>query len=167
LRFIDARHHLSGTGVSPYIAAMPLNQKIIEDLKVSMKARDEARTSCLRMLKTALKNLQVDKGRELEDEEIQATISSLVRKSKEAVTEFRKGGREDLALKEEKEIEILYGYLPQQLTPEEIEKILSDIIQELSASSKDLGKVMKAAMARMAGQAQGKQVNEIARKLLT
>jgi len=146
---------------------MSLNQKIIEDLKVSMKARDEARTSCLRMLKTALKNLQVDKGRELEDEEIQTTISSLVRKSKEAAAEFRKGGREDLALKEEKEIEILYGYLPQQLTPEEIEKMLSDIIQELSASSKDLGKVMKAAMARMAGQAQGKQVNEIARKLLT
>lgn len=144
-----------------------MNQKIVEDLKVSMKARDEARTSCLRMLKAALKNLQVDKGRELDDEEIQTTISSLVRKSKEAVAEFRKGGREDLALKEEKEIEILYSYLPQQLTSEEIEKTLREIIQELSASSKDLGKVMKAAMARMAGQAQGKQVNEIARKLLT
>jgi len=131
-----------------------------------MKAKDKDRVSCLRMLKASLKNFQVDKGRELEDKEIQAAISSSVRKSKESAAEFRKGDREDLALKEEREIKILYDYLPQQLTPDEIEKTLRDIIDEISASSKDLGKVMKAAMARMAGQAQGKEVNEIARKLL-
>ena len=146
---------------------MSLNQKIVEDLKAAMKAKDAARVSCLRMLKTSLKNLQVDKVRELTDEEIHAAISSSVRKSKEAAEEFRKGGREDLAIKEEHEIKILHDYLPQQLTPEEIEKTLREIIEEISASSKDLGKVMKAAMARMAGQAQGKEVNEIARKLLT
>lgn len=146
---------------------MPLNQKIAEDLKAAMKAKDEARISCLRMLKTSLKNLQVDKGRELNDEEIHMAISSAVRKSKEAAEEFRKGGREDLAIKEEQEINILHEYLPQQLTPEEIENTLREIIKEISASSKDLGKVMKAAMARMAGLAQGKEVNEIARKLLT
>ncbi len=149
-----------------FVAAMSLNQKIGEDLKTAMKARDEARVSCLRMLKTTLKNLQVDKGRDLADEEIQTAISSSVRKSKEAAEEFRKGDREDLALKEEQEIKILYDYLPQQLTPEEIEKTLREIIKEISASSKDLGRVMKAAMAGMAGQAQGKEVNEIARKLL-
>ena len=94
-------------------------------------------------------------------------LSSLVRKGREAVGEFRKGGREDLAEKEEEEIRILYGYLPQQLTPEEIETQLKEIIAELSAGGpKDLGKVMKAAMARMAGRVQGKEVNEIARKLL-
>jgi len=145
---------------------MALNQKIVEDLKAAMKAKDKDRVSCLRMLKASLKNFQVDKGRELEDKEIQAAISSSVRKSKESAAEFRKGDREDLALKEEREIKILYDYLPQQLTPDEIEKTLRDIIDEISASSKDLGKVMKAAMARMAGQAQGKEVNEIARKLL-
>jgi len=145
---------------------MALNQKIVEDLKAAMKAKDKDRVSCLRMLKASLKNFQVDKGRELEDKEIQAAISSSVRKSKESAAEFRKGDREDLALKEEREIKILYDYLPQQLTPDEIEKTLRDIIEEISASSKDLGKVMKAAMARMAGQAQGKEVNEIARKLL-
>jgi len=145
---------------------MTLNKKIAEDLKGAMKAKDAARVSCLRMLKTSLKNIQVDKGRELTDEEIQTIISSSVRKSKEAAEEFRKGGREDLALKEEQEIKILYDYLPQQLTPEEIEKTLREIIDDLSASSKDLGKVMKAAMAKMAGQAQGKEVNEIARRLL-
>jgi hypothetical protein len=71
---------------------MPLNQKIAEDLKDAIKAKDSVRTSCLRMLKTSLKNIQVDKGRDLEDEEINAAISSSVRKCKEAAKEFRKGG---------------------------------------------------------------------------
>jgi uncharacterized protein YqeY len=147
---------------------MTLNQKIIEDLKNSIKARDKVRTSCLRMLKASLKNKQVEKGRELEEEEIQATISSMIRKGKESIKEFSKGDREDLALKEEEEISIFYEYLPQQLTPDEIEKTLKEVISELSAESpKDLGNVMKLAMSRMAGQAQGKEVNEIARKLLS
>jgi uncharacterized protein YqeY len=146
---------------------MQFNDKITEDLKKAMKEKDQVRTSCLRMLKAALKNKQVEKGRELEDEEINATISSLVKKGKEAIIEFRAGGREDLALKEEEEVKIFYEYLPQQLGPEEIEKTLREIISELSVTGpKDLGKVMKVAMARMAGQVQGKQVNEIARKLL-
>ncbi len=147
---------------------MSLNQKIIDDLKTAMKAKDADLVSCLRMLKTSLKNLQIEKRRDLNDDEIQAVISSSVRKSKEAAEEFRKGDREDLALKEEQEIKYLYAYLPQQLSAEEIEKTLKQVIEELSAKSpKDLGKVMKEAMAKMAGQAQGKEVNEIAGKLLT
>jgi len=133
-----------------------------------MKAKDSVRVSCLRMLKTAAKNMQIEKGRELEDKEIEAVISSLVRKGKEAVKEFRNGGREELAAKEEQEIEIFYEYLPRQLTPEEIEKTLREVISELSATSpKDMGKVMKAAMTRMLGQAQGKEVSEIAGRLLS
>ena len=149
---------------------MSLSDKIVEDLKSAIKSKDEIRVSSLRLLKAALKNKQVEKGKghELNDEEIQAVISSFTRKGKEAAVEFRRGGREDLALKEEQEIKILSEYMPRQLTPEEIEKTLREIISELSAeSSKDLGKVMKAAMARMAGQAQGKEVNEIARKILS
>jgi uncharacterized protein YqeY len=146
---------------------MPLNEKIAEDLKEAIKARNALRMSCLRMLKASVKNRQVEKGRELEDDEIQAVISSLIRKSKEAAKEFRGGDREDLAVKEDQETKILYEYLPQQLTSGEIEKVLREIISELSAKSpKDLGKVMKTAMNRMAGQAEGKAVNEIARKLL-
>lgn len=146
---------------------MQFNDKITEDLKKAIKEKDQVRTSCLRMLKAALKNKQVEKGRELEDEEIRAAISSLVKKGKEAIIEFRAGGREDLALKEEEEVKIFYEYLPQQLGSEEIEKNLREIISELSVTGpRDLGKVMKVAMARMAGQVQGKQVNEIARKLL-
>jgi hypothetical protein len=147
---------------------MSLSQKIAEDLKKAMKAKDAFRTSCLRMLKTSLKNKQVEKGDSLKDEEIHSIISSSIRKGQEAMKEFRQGGREDLATKEEEEIKILYGYLPQQLNPEEIEGILQEIISELSADNlKDLGKVMKVAMARMAGKAQGKEVNEIANKLLS
>jgi len=146
---------------------MSLDQKINEDLKDAIKARDSVRVSCLRMLKSSLKNMQVEKRRKLQDKEIHATISSLIRKGKEAIGEFRKGGREDLALKEEQEIRVFYEYLPQQLTPGEIEEILREIITELSVNSfKDLGKVMKVAMSRMAGQAQGTDVSEIARKLL-
>ncbi len=145
-----------------------LSQKIIDDLKASMKARDSTRTSCLRMLKSAIKNKQVEKGDPLKDEEIQTVISSLIKKGQEAVKEFRRGGREDLAAKEEEEIRIFYGYLPEQLAPADIEKTLKEIMAELSADSlKDMGKVMKVAMARMAGKAQGKEVNEIARKLLS
>jgi uncharacterized protein YqeY len=147
---------------------MSLEKRIVEDLKRAMKNKDQVRTSCLRMLKTSLKNKQVEVGRELKEEEVRAILSSMIKKGKEAAAEFKKGGREDLCLKEEKEIEVYYEYLPRQLSPEEIENTLKAVIAELSAAGpKDLGRVMKAAMARMAGQAQGKEVNEIARKLLT
>ena len=147
---------------------MSLNQKIVEDLKDAMKQKDSLRLSCLRMLKTSIKNMQVEKRSELNDEEIHSAISSLIRKGKEAAGEFRKAGREDLAFKEEQEIKIFYGYMPRQLTPDEIERILSEIISELSAKTpNDVGKVMKVAMEKMAGQAQGREVSEIARKLLT
>jgi hypothetical protein len=147
---------------------MPLHQQIVKDLTEAIKTKDELRTSCLRMLKTALKNKQVELGRELKDDEVQAVISSLVRKGREAVSEFRRGGREDLALKEERELEVFQGYLPRQLTDEEIEQELKEIIAELPEKSpRNLGAVMKTAMARMAGQAEGKKVNEMARKLLS
>lgn len=147
---------------------MSFNDRITDDLKNAIKGKNPVRTSCLRMLKASLKNKQIEKGRELTDEETQAIISSLIRKNKEAIKEFRNGGREDLASKEEEEVRIYYDYLPQQLSQEEIEKTIREIIAELSAvSQKDLGKIMKLAMARMAGKVQGKEVNEIARKLLS
>ncbi|MFO7740534.1 MAG: GatB/YqeY domain-containing protein, partial [Desulfatiglandaceae bacterium] len=119
---------------------MSLNEKIAQDLKAAIKAKNQIRVSCLRMLKTSVKNKEVENRRKLEDEEIRAIISSSVRKSKEAIEEFRRGNREDLALKETEEINILYEYLPRQLSSEEIEEILREIISDLSASGpKDLG----------------------------
>jgi uncharacterized protein YqeY len=147
---------------------MPIEEKIANDLKAAMKARDELRLSCLRLLKTSIKHKQVEKGEELKDEDIEAIISTAIRKGKEAAQEFNKGNREDLAAKEEAEIKILYDYMPKQLDSVEIEKIIKEIITELSIDSPtDLGKVMKAAMVRLSGKAQGKEVNEIARRLLS
>ena len=147
---------------------MTFQQQITNDLKESIKARDQLRTSSLRMLKAALKNKQVEQGKELTDQDVQGVISSLVRKGQEAAKEYRNGGREELALKEEKEVGIFLGYLPEQLGSGEIEKVLKEIISELGIESpKDLGKLMKTSMARLAGKAQGKEVNEIARKLLS
>ena len=147
---------------------MTLVEKIGEDLKEAMKAKDGFRVSCLRMLKTSLKHKQVEKGHAMVDEEAHSVVASLIRKGQEAALEFRKGNREDLAFKEEQDVKFLYTYMPQQMTPEEIEAALREVIQELSAQNlKDLGRVMKAAMVRVGDKAQGKQVNEIARRLLS
>lgn len=146
----------------------PLVEKITQDLKDAIKTKDERRLSCLRVLKAAVTNEQGRRTQPLKDEDVLAVIQSLVRKGQEAVVEFRKGHREDMAAKEEAEVKILSGYLPQQLSPAEIEKVLKEIIAEGSASGpKDLGKVMKAAMGRLAGKVQGKEVNEIAKRLLS
>jgi len=147
---------------------MTLEDQITEDLKSAMKAKDVARTSCLRFLKSNLKNKQVEKMGKLQDEEVQAVISSLIRRSMESIKEFKAGGREDLAVKEEQEIAILYAYLPKQLSAEDVEKVIRETISQLSAEGpKDLGRVMKAAMERLSGKAQGKEVSELAKRLLS
>jgi uncharacterized protein YqeY len=147
--------------------ALSLVERIAQDLKEAIKAKNEFRVSCLRVLKATITNEQGRRTQPLKDEDVHAVIQSLVRKGQEAAVEFRKGLREDMAAKEEGEVKILSGYLPQQLTPAEIENVLKEIIAEVSASGpKDLGKVMKAAMGRLAGKAQGKEVNEIAKRLL-
>ena len=147
--------------------AASLVEKIAHDLKEAIKTKDEFRVSCLRVLKAAVTNEQGRRTEPLKDEDVQAVIQSLIRKGQEAAAEFRKGHREDIATKEEGEVKILSTYLPQQLAPAEIEKVLKEIIAEGSASGpKDLGKVMKAAMGRLAGKVQGKEVNEIAKRLL-
>ena len=146
----------------------PLVEKIAHDLTDAIKAKDERRLSCLRVLKAAVTNEQGRRTQPLEEEDVQAVIQSLIRRGQEAAVEFRKGHREDMAAKEEGEVKILSGYLPRQLAPAEIEKAIEEIIAEVSASGpKDLGKVMKAAMGRLSGKVQGKEVNEIAKRLLT
>jgi uncharacterized protein YqeY len=146
---------------------MVTENQIANELKDAIKARDSQRVSCLRLLKTTIKNRHVELGEKLNNEEIQAIISSLIRKGREAAEEYRKGGRDDLAEKEENEIRILYGYMPKQLSRTEIESALEIVISELSATGiRDLGRVMKVAMARMAGKAQGKDVSTIAQDLL-
>jgi uncharacterized protein YqeY len=148
--------------------AVSLVEKIAQDLKEALKAKDEGRLSCLRVLKAAVTNEQGRRTEPLKDEDVQSVIQSLIRKGQEAAVEFRKGHRDDMAAKEEAEVGIFSGYLPKQLAPAEIETVLREIITEVSASGlKDLGKVMKVAMARLAGKVQGKEVNETAKRLLS
>lgn len=145
-----------------------LEERINNDLKEALKAKDELRASCLRMLKTQLKNKSVEKMRSLTDDEVMAVISSMVKKGKEAIEEFRKGNREDLAIKEEQEIRILQQYLPEMATQEEIEKVVKEVIAQIGAKGpKDMGKVMKEAMVKLAGRADGKIVSEVAKKSLS
>jgi uncharacterized protein YqeY len=146
---------------------MRLNDTIILDLKKAIKNQDKLKLSVLRRLKSEIKTRQVALGQELNDEQIIGVISSEIKKGKEAIEKFAQGSRQDLVEKEESEIKILSTYLPPQLTSEEIKSLVTQVIEELSASGpKDLGRVMKSAMERLAGRAEGREVNRIARELL-
>jgi len=150
------------------VQGMSLSERISEDLKKAMKEKNKLMVSCLRMLKTSIKNKQVEKGHEPDDNEVQILISSQIRKGQEAAKEFRKGGRDDLTEKEEKEINILFTYLPEQLSDDELEDILNEIISENSlTNARDIGTLMKKAMAEIKGKAQGSKISEIAKRLLS
>jgi uncharacterized protein YqeY len=147
---------------------MTVVQKIDQDLVAAMKAREELRLSVLRMAKTALKLKQVEHGRAVEDSEALSSLRTLVKQRHESADQFRRGGREEMANKEEAEIKILEEYLPASASEEEIEAAVTAAIAETGASSaKDTGKVMKAAMAKLAGKTvDGKRVNEKVRAKL-
>jgi hypothetical protein len=147
---------------------MSLIQDIEEGFKIALKTQDKLRLSALRMLRSALKNKEIERRGKLEDPEIISVIKGLIRQGKESVEQFEKGGRMDLSEKEKAEIEIFSGFLPVQATPLEIEQSIVQIIQELDASGiKDMGKVMKAAMARLAGRAEGQTVQAIVKQRLS
>ena len=147
---------------------MQLYDDILLDLRKSIKEQDKARLSVLRGLKSAIKNKQIELREELTDDQIRGVISSEIKKSKEAIEKFGQGSRQDLVEKEEAELGILFGYLPPQLSTEEIKGVVSQAIEEISASSaKDLGRVMKSVMPKLAGKADGREVNKIARELLS
>jgi uncharacterized protein YqeY len=149
---------------------MSLTERITQDLTAAMKAQDAARTSVLRMAKSALKNLEIEKKAPLDDGEATKVLQSLVKQREDSVEQFRKGNRPELAQKEEAEIAVLRAYLPQEASEAEIAAAVEKAIGETGAgSAKDMGKVMKAALAvlQAAGKpADGKKVNEAARKRL-
>jgi uncharacterized protein YqeY len=134
----------------------------------AMRGREAVRLGALRMLKAALMNRGVEKGRDLDDAESRQVVASLVKQRKDSIEQFTKGGRQDLADKEAAEIRILESYLPPSADPAVVERAVAEAIAETGASSaKDIGRVMKAAMARLAGQTvDGKAVNELVRKRL-
>jgi uncharacterized protein YqeY len=148
---------------------MPLNEQIAADLTAAMKAKDATRLSALRMLKAAVMNKgMVEKGRDLEDAEVLQVVASLVKQRRDSIEQFSKAGRTDLVDKETAEIAILEHYLPPAVSAEDIDAAVAAAIAETGASSaKDMGKVMKAVMPKLAGKnADGKAVNEAVRRKL-
>jgi uncharacterized protein YqeY len=147
---------------------MSLEERLVEEMKQAMKCNDKLRLSTIRMIRSAVKNKEIELRKKLEDEEIVRVIQVMVRKGEESVEQFQTGGRTDLVEKEKREIEILKSFLPQPLGQEEILQIIDQSIQETQASSpKDIGKVMKSVMPKIGGKADGKLINQLVKERLS
>jgi uncharacterized protein YqeY len=147
---------------------LSLKEQIIADMTAAMKASDKARTSTLRMVKAALQNREIEKGGPLDDDELMKLLRSLVKQRRDSIEQYEKGARQDLVEKERAEILVIEAYLPQAASQEEIEQAVAAAIAETGASSmKDMGKVMKAAQAGLAGKnADGRALSEFVKTKL-
>jgi uncharacterized protein YqeY len=159
---VDAAADLAVNSTLPQIA--DLNAAIAD----AMRRHETVRLSALRMLKAGLMNREVERGRALDDAEALQVVASLVKQRKDSIEQFTKGGRQDLVDKESAEIGVLSEYLPPAADPAVVERAVAEAIQETGATSpKDMGRVMKAAMAKLSGQSvDGKNVNELVRQRL-
>jgi len=147
---------------------MALMEKIQEDLKAAMKAGDRTRMDVLRMLKAQLRNAEIEKGGALSPDEELQVLNSAVKKRRESMELYKKGGRQDLYEKEAREVEIIQAYLPRPLTEEELQEAVSSVIREVGASSpKDMGKVMKEIMSRYRGRVDGRKVQDLVKSKLS
>ena len=147
---------------------MSLQEQISAALKDAMRARDEAKMTTLRLVLTGIKKREKEARSLLEDQEVISVITSQIKQRRESIEQYRKAGREDLAQTEENELQILQGYMPEQVSEEEISNTLDEIIAEVGAvSMKDMGKVMKAAMAKLAGKAEGGAINAMVKAKLS
>jgi len=146
---------------------MAIGQQVEADLKASLKARDQAKTSCLRLIRAALNNQAKELRRELNPEEEIQVLSGLAKQRRDSIEQFEKGGRQDLADKEKAELALIETFLPAQLDEAGVMKVLDEVFDQVQPQGpKDMGQVMKAAMARLQGQADGKLVNQLVRQRL-
>lgn len=146
---------------------MTLKDTLMNDLKESMKNKDQVRKSVVTLVRSAIKQKEVDERVELSDDDILDVISKQLKQRKDALEEFKKVQRDDLVEETEKEISILMGYLPEQLTDEELHAIVSETINQVGATTmKDMGKIMGVVMPKVKGKADGKRINEIAKQIL-
>ena len=147
---------------------MAFIDRISDDLTAAMRSRDQLRLGALRMTKAALMNREIERGRPLDDAESLQVIASLIKQRRDSFEQFDKAGRQDLATKEQAEIAVLETYLPPPMDASELERFVEEAIHESGATSaKDMGKVMKATMAKLAGAAvDGKAVSELVKRKL-
>jgi uncharacterized protein YqeY len=147
---------------------MSLEERLMEEMKQAMRSNDRLRLSTIRMIRSAVKNKEIEQRSQLTDDGITRVIQGMLRKGEESVEQFRVGGRKDLVEKEEKEIEILKSFLPQPISREEILKVIDQSIEETQASSsRDIGKVMKSVMPKLGGKADGKVINQLVKERLS
>ena len=148
---------------------MSLRDRLAEDLKLAMKSRDQLRMDVIRMVKAAILNKEVELKKDLDDAEMSRIMSTLIKQRRESVAQFEKAQRLELAEKERKEISIIEAYLPQALSPQELEQIVASVLSETGAHSlKDMGTVMKAVMVRLGGETvDGKVISDLVRSKLT
>ena len=146
---------------------MSIKDTLTKDMKEAMKAKEKDRLAVIRMVRGAIKQIEIDSKKELDDEAVIGVISKEVKMRKDSVEEFKKGGREDLVAKTEAEIAVLMPYLPQQLSEDEIRSLVQAAVEQVGASSpKDMGKVMGVLMPKVKGRADGKLVNTIVKEAL-
>ena len=146
---------------------MSLKEQLLEDLKIAMREKDVIRKNTVQMARAAVLQVEKDNRVTLDDDGILDIISKEVKKRRDSMPEFEKSGRQDLIDSLKTEIEVLLQYLPQQLTEEELEPIVRQVIEEIGAASvKDMGKVMQAVMPKVKGRADGKMINQIAKRIL-
>lgn len=146
---------------------MSLKEKLMEDLKDSMRNKDVIKKNTITMIRAAIKQKEVDDRSEITEEDIIDIISKQLKEKRGAIEDFKKGNRQDLVDLTEKEIDILLEYLPKQLSEEELEKIVAEAIKETNATSmKDIGMIMKTVMPKVKGRADGNMVNNIIKKIL-
>ena len=144
-----------------------LKEKLLEDLKNSMKDKNIVRKNVVQMVRAGILQVEKDKHIELNDEQIIDIIAKESKKRKDALADYEKSGRQDLIDEIKEEIEILAEYLPKQLSIEEVEKIVKEVIDEVGATSmKDMGKVMKSAKEKIGASSDGRTINEVVKKLL-
>jgi uncharacterized protein YqeY len=147
---------------------MSLSDRLNEDMKQAMKSQDKFKLSVIRMVRSSIKNIEIDQRRALDDNEVLDVLNREIKQRKDSLQEFDKAGRDDLVTTLQAEIAVLMDYMPQQLTEEEIKVIVQQTIQEVGASSKaDMGKVMGALMPKVKGRADGKLINQAVQQLLS
>ena len=146
---------------------MSLVESLNQDMKLAMKNKDKLRLSVIRMVKSSVKNEEINQGSQLSEEQVLAVLTRELKQRRDSLQEYLKYGREDLAAPTQEEIDILLAYMPEQMGEEEIRRLVSEIIQQVGAQSKkDLGKVMGALMPKVKGRADGALVNKIVQELL-
>lgn len=147
---------------------MSIKERLKTDLITAMKAKEQPKVDCIRFVNAAIKKVEVDTRKDLDDTAVSGILQNLAKQRRDSIDQFRKGGREDLATKEEAELALLQNYLPKQMSAEDLGKLVEGVIAETGAKGmKDMGNVMKAVMAKAAGAAEGGAVSAMVKQKLS